>query len=733
MAHPLVRYCKEARIVLLMARDVLAECEMDEAFTPELRERFGSLYRRTARPEVRTMVTGPLKAGKSTLLNVLARNPHVSQISQLPAYPCFVEVRDLERDEQGLAQEDPRSLFYRQDGSLGRETSHEQGIEFLNGLLDEYIRSGKDAPIEFERVVQKVDLPKGEAGVELVLIDSPGLFFNRRVDATFFPSEELASDAGKPEVLDRTRDMYLETDVVIFVIRPEQLFFEAVADYLRSFARRTKMRVFILVNASTRSKVQRGTEVVDFDQVVEHEKIRDYFLQHIADGKLLQDIRSERRISLHFADLLEAVTALFTPQGDPEAFAQTPSGQVVGAIRGYLFGEDLASLKIHDLSDGIRDSLRQARGHLGRLAHRRELRIEELRQERKQQQKEMTEAEAELARHEAALEALDAREEALEGQLDIARDFLERGKLPEESDHPVVQQFLSLAELRPLPEGIASKIEQMAGQRAREIMDKIYRRWRKGHYGPRTLRLLAEALWESKLDEESLSLRSFTQQSVRDCFREVIRQAVEEVEDEHLRGSLRAIDPQRLQAHGTNPALKDGLSLLEFGPRFTFKWDAWKSGFRLTPEGVWGDDGERVIIDLDEERLLYDERKHLLRQAWGSPWNFGMCFSADYLQGVAREVLIGKLCRRWSFVLSRELSDCRQEIRRQDGLVRESAERAQVLRLQAQDLDQQIAEQQRLEDDLQERRASLQELARAMPDPNLWTEPAVGNAARQEF
>ncbi|HSR70258.1 MAG TPA: hypothetical protein VLU25_20180 [Acidobacteriota bacterium] len=718
MAHPLVRYCEEARQVLLEARDVLAGCELEEVFTPELRERFGSLYRRTARPEVRTMVTGPLKAGKSTLLNALARNPHVSQISQLPAYPCFVEVRDLERDQQGTPLEDARSMFYRQDGSLGRETSHQQGIEFLDGLLDDYIRAGKDAPIEYERVVQKVDLPKGEAGVELVLIDSPGLFFNRRVDATFFPSEDLASEAANPEVLDRTRDMYLETDVVIFVIRPEQLFFEAVADYLRSFARRTKMRVFILVNASTHSKVQKGTEIVDFNQVEEHEKIRDYFLQHIADGDLLDDIRSERRISLHFADLLDAATALFSAQGDAQAFARTPSGEVVELIRHYIFGEDLAALKIQDLSEAIEDSLEQADTHLGRLQERRRAQAEVLSRRRQKLEREIEEVAGEHEREKERLQELLDLEGLLEERLEITRAFSERRELPEDSSDSVVAEFASLAEPHPLPQEIADQIERMSGQRARQIMDQIYRRWRKGKYGPRTLRLLAEAFWESKLEDESTSLRSFTQQAVRDCFQAIVRQAARQIEDDQLRQCLQGIDPERLQAHGVNPALRHGLALLHFEPRFTFKWDAWKSGFRLTPEGVWGEDGERPIIDLDEERLLYDERKTFLRQAWDEPWGLGRCFSSDYLQGVARGILIGKISRRWGFSLSQQLSSCRQEVRRQDGTLRQIDERLQDLRAKDSELESGIERERRLEEDLRERRLRLSRLAGESGQPS---------------
>ena len=85
MPHLLTGYCESAQKGLRRAREILMGVERDEAFPTDLREEFNSLYLRMRRPEVRVMVSGPLKAGKSTLLNVLAETPHISQISQLPA------------------------------------------------------------------------------------------------------------------------------------------------------------------------------------------------------------------------------------------------------------------------------------------------------------------------------------------------------------------------------------------------------------------------------------------------------------------------------------------------------------------------------------------------------------------------------------------------------------------------------------------------------------------------
>ncbi|MEE8583835.1 MAG: hypothetical protein V3T83_03185, partial [Acidobacteriota bacterium] len=210
MTHPLVEYYQAAQKALKEARQILMEAGGEDAFPAQLHEEFSSLFLRMRRPEVRVMVSGPLKAGKSTLLNVLAGNPHISQISQLPAYPCFVEVHDLERNSDGTPREEPGSLFYRRGGELDRELSPQEGIAFLDELLDQFIQAGGQGRIEYERVVQKTALPRREGEAGLVLIDSPGLFFSHRVDQIFFPSvPETASEAFEEQK--RARDLYLES------------------------------------------------------------------------------------------------------------------------------------------------------------------------------------------------------------------------------------------------------------------------------------------------------------------------------------------------------------------------------------------------------------------------------------------------------------------------------------------------------------------------------------------
>lgn len=732
MSHPLVEYYQAAQKALKEARQILMGGGFDEAFPTQLHEEFSSLFLRMRRPEVRVMVSGPLKAGKSTLLNVLAGNPHISQISQLPAYPCFVEVHDLDRNSDGTPRQEPACLFYRSGGELDRELSQQEGIAFLDKLLDQFIEEGGQGPIEYERVVQKTALPRREGEAGLVLIDSPGLFFSHRVDRTFFPSEPQEA-SGALEQQKNARDLYLESDVVLFVIRPEQIFFQSVADYLRSFVQQTKIRIFILVNASTHSKTQVGDQIVDFDQVAEQSEIRRYFLSHIADQGLQKEIEEEGRISLHFADLLDAATAYFTSQGDAEAFEETPSGQVLSSIRNYIFGEDLARLKIENLSASVSQVLRRAAQGLEDVRLSRLELVQETLQAHSDLQQRIDEEQGRLERLGKDRDEVVAQVQLVRERLAVTRQFLEHRNLPEESADPVLNEFLSLQQASPLPDWIADRIEEVAQKAARQIVEQIYRKWRAKEYGPRTLRTLAEVLWESKLGGDALSLRAYSQQAVSDCFREVVSQVGERLQNVQLREAVARVDPAGLEVQSANPILSlPQVPLLDFGSRWTLRWKAWRSGFRLVPKTLWGEDGRRVIEDPDEQRILKQQQATLIRQIWGPPWALGECFSSGHLQSVARRILIGKLCRIWGVRITDDLAYREDELDFLNKRMEEVDQHVRLLRPRLGELETRLEETRRLDEDLLERRDCMAGLIEELTTLEASTTDSAGESDEEE-
>ena len=62
----------------------------------EVRDQFGVLCSKVESLHAFVLIFGPLKSGKSTLMNALA-GAYVSEVSSLPAYPCMVFVSHAER------------------------------------------------------------------------------------------------------------------------------------------------------------------------------------------------------------------------------------------------------------------------------------------------------------------------------------------------------------------------------------------------------------------------------------------------------------------------------------------------------------------------------------------------------------------------------------------------------------------------------------------------------------
>ena len=155
MTNPeLVAFCEQTRDHTERIKDLVS---VPTELPASLRESLAMLEDRTARPEVRILVLGPLKSGKSTFMNVIARNPRVSQVSPRPAYPCVVEISDPGDDPAGGDGRAEVSIFYK-GGVAQAPMPLEQGMERLNTLLKDYVQAKSDEEPQYERVVQKVRL-----------------------------------------------------------------------------------------------------------------------------------------------------------------------------------------------------------------------------------------------------------------------------------------------------------------------------------------------------------------------------------------------------------------------------------------------------------------------------------------------------------------------------------------------------------------------------------------------
>jgi GTPase SAR1 family protein len=310
----------------------------------DLRHQIEVLVDKVAEQQAYVLLFGPLKSGKSTLMNALA-GTYVSEVSSLPAYPCMVylshrDERQFDVTRYGGRKErftDPAALYLhvgRAHGELAERIrqAEEQGEEF-------------DPARHFPDAIRKVEvrIPAGElAQSGAVLVDTPGLYSRMK-----FGYDRM------------TREFRDAASCAIFVVKSDNLFLEQVfaefEDLLDLFS-----RIFLVVNLDTtkRDLSPDGSLVPSLERE-DPLRIIDAF-ENLAMSAPLKEAAEQGRLRIYPVDLLKAASARLSKPGEaqPEE-SETSRGQA----NFDAFLEDLTEyLNSTDyLVAFLGDSLRRAR------------------------------------------------------------------------------------------------------------------------------------------------------------------------------------------------------------------------------------------------------------------------------------------------------------------------------------------------------------------------------------
>src|SRR5581483_6760816 len=111
------------------------------------------------------------------------------------------------------------------------------------------------------------------------------------------------------------------------------------------------LRTFVLVNCSAHSWVQQADHFEPFDQTaVEHRtRLTEYFERHVADDRLIAQLRRREHISLHFCDLMQVARKTFGRDPAEAVAPASESERVVEELREYIFDRDLPRRKLEEL------------------------------------------------------------------------------------------------------------------------------------------------------------------------------------------------------------------------------------------------------------------------------------------------------------------------------------------------------------------------------------------------
>lgn len=306
----------------------------------ELQHQLKTLCDKVLEQQAYVLIFGPLKSGKSTLMNAIA-GAYVSEVSSLPAYPCLVFVSAGSKREYVVTNYDGSTKTWQEARELAAH------IDKAHGELANAIRAAEQKGVAFDpqehfpQAIRRVDVrvPGSElASTGAVLVDTPGLYTRMR-----FGYDRM------------TRDFRNAAACAIFVVKSDTLFLEQVfAEFQQLLDLFSRIFLVVNVDSHKRDVSPDGKLVPSLEQSQPEAVLRAF--EQLAMSAPLQRAAAEGKVRMYPVDLLHAAS---------NALQKGPAEQSPAGFR--AFRQDLADyLASSDyLAAFLRDSLQRAQTLLG--------------------------------------------------------------------------------------------------------------------------------------------------------------------------------------------------------------------------------------------------------------------------------------------------------------------------------------------------------------------------------
>lgn len=259
------------------------------------------------------VIFGPLKSGKSTLMNAIS-GAYVSEVSSLPAYPCLVYVR--EGDSRGFST----TAFNGDRHEYATRRELQGTLERAHADLAKRIREAEEQerPFnpaqDFDAAIRRIDFTMPapylrESGT--ILVDTPGLY------------TKMKYNYGQ-----LTRDFRNNAACAVFVVKTDNLFFEPVfeefTDLLEVFS-----RVFLVVNIDS-SKRDLGPDGKLEPALEQHDpqRIIEAFENLTVNAQIRSAIEAGR-LRIYMIDLLQAGAKSLQEGAETESTKKTEPNPAV--------------------------------------------------------------------------------------------------------------------------------------------------------------------------------------------------------------------------------------------------------------------------------------------------------------------------------------------------------------------------------------------------------------------
>ncbi len=309
----------------------------------DLRARLRSLTDKLESQNAYLLIFGPLKSGKSTLMNAMS-GTYVSEVTSLPGYPCLVFVQHSETPHHSVTRYNGRETV------LGSGMELKAVVEDAHPVLAAQIRAAEerggafDPAVDFPETIRRVDIkvpvpPLDESA--MILVDTPGLY--SRMNFGY-------------DVL--TREFRDGAACAVFVVKTDNLFLEQV------FAEFNQLlgifsRIFIVVNVDTGKRDLAPDGSLCPSAESEHpERVLEAFRTLSMAGPL-RAAHDAGRVRIHAVDLMSAASAILS-QSDGKRKKLPAFEAFQNDLIEYLNSSDYTR-------EFIRDSLRQGQTLCGEM------------------------------------------------------------------------------------------------------------------------------------------------------------------------------------------------------------------------------------------------------------------------------------------------------------------------------------------------------------------------------
>lgn len=277
----------------------------------DTRARLRSLVEKLESQQAYLLIFGPLKSGKSTLMNAISRT-YVSEVTSLPGYPCLVYVRHSEQPHFSATRYNGRETVFA-DGRVLRDVIADSHLALAEQIREAENRRGDfDPRHDFSEAIRRVDVKipvESLSESSTVLVDTPGLY--SRMNFGY-------------DVL--TREFRDSAACAVFVVKTDNLYLEQVfAEFNQLLGLFSRIFLVINVDSSKRDLQPDGTlspsaESRNPQQIIEAFKT-------LSMAGPLRTAYEEGRLRLHAVDLLSAASSFLAKPNHSHATATSTSTQ----------------------------------------------------------------------------------------------------------------------------------------------------------------------------------------------------------------------------------------------------------------------------------------------------------------------------------------------------------------------------------------------------------------------